>query len=248
MHLAWRPVYALAFAALGRTTPVSGQACKDPTPRVASACVARMVTSLDDAVRRLEPQVRDSLNAGVRQLFDSAEDAWRAFRSLSCRADLRFAGAFPPGSDSSRLQCLVEETRRRLGDLRWYLTPASPPADSDAAAELEGLDVAPVTDCLEGSTAEERQCLVGIFRGLQGVRDSLVRKVSVSLSPRERTALDTATYAQEIFAGLECRAESQAQNDGGSRGGVATDMCLVYSRQRHTWQLRRLESVLVRRR
>ncbi len=248
MHLARRAAYALAFAVLGCTTPASGQACKAPTLRASSACVAHMVRSLDDTVRGLERQVRDSLTADVRQLFDSAEGAWWAFRSFTCRTDLRFAGAFPPGSDSSRLRCVVEETRRRLGDLRWYLTAASLTADSDAAADLEGLDPAPVSDCLGGNTAEEHQCLVGIFRGLQGARDSLVSKVSVSLNPRERAALDTATFAQEVFAGLECRAEGHAQNDGGSMAYGAIDMCLVYSRQRHTWQLRRLESALARRR
>ena len=242
----WHLGFALVLVVVGCAMPAIGQDCRKTT-QVTRTCAARLATSLNDAVRRLEPQVRDSLNAGVRQLFDSAEGAWRAFRSLTCRADLRFAGAFPPGSDSSRLQCLVEETRRRLVDLRWYLTPASPPADSDAAAELEGLDVAPVTGCLDGSD-KELQCVVGVFRGLQEVRDSLVRKVSASLSPRERAALDTATFAQEIFAGLECRAESQAQNGGGSMGAVATDMCLVYSRQRHAWELRRLESALAHRR
>lgn len=243
---------AVLLTALACTSRVDAQACKGGTRQVDSTCLPSPALRLDDSLTGLERRARDSFTVGVRQLFDTAEATWRAYRSLTCRSDFMFAGAFAPGSDSSRTECLVDVTRRRVGDVRTYIVAraSGPPSSRERGAPGDGepLDLTLVGRCLDGSagatTQQEEGCLFEVFATLQPVRDSLIARVRFLLNPQARAALDTATAAWEAFARLDCRALGQAQDEGGSVANVETDMCFVFLRQRQVKDLRRLAAAL----
>lgn len=237
--------HALLLGALCCSTRVTAQGCRDGVSN-AFTCSTYAAAALDDTLSTLERQVRDSLTPGVRQLFDSAESAWRAYRSVACRPDLAFAGIFPAGSDSARLRCVLQITQRRKRELHWYLTVATAQGpDAPDAVDPDPLDPALVQACTgRTSTEEEEQCLYQAFTSLRPTRDSLVARISAGLSAQGRSALVAAVSTWEVFARANCRAGGQAANEGGSEANVEMDMCLVYSRQRQVMDLQRLESAL----